>query len=56
LDFGDDVVGGGLLHEGRGVAIPMFGPGDDRCGEPGDTAEGSTAQAFVGEFFEPAFD
>src|SRR6185312_16162953 len=56
LDFGDDVVGGGLPDEGLGVAVPMLGPGGDRRGEIGDTAEGSTAQAFVGEFLEPAFD
>ena len=51
LDFGDDVVGGGLPYEGLGIAVPILGP-VVIAGEIGDTAEGSAAQAFVGEFLE----
>ena len=36
--------------------VMVFGPGGDRGSEVGDASESAAAQAFVGEFFEPAFD
>ena len=56
LNLGDDVVGGGLPDEWFWVLVLVLGPRGDRGGEVGDARECATAQAFVGEFFEPAFD
>src|ERR1700677_4180574 len=56
LNFGDDVLGGGFPDEWLGIVVPVFCPGGDCGGEVGDAAECAAAQAFVGEFFEPAFD
>jgi hypothetical protein len=51
LDFGDDVVAMAFQMKGwdRGSNTR---PSGDRRGEIGDIAEGSAAQAFVGEFLE----
>src|SRR5690348_6549980 len=56
LDFGDDVLCGGFPDEGFGVGVPVRGPRGDGLGEFGDAGEDPSAQAFVGEFLEPAFD
>src|SRR5271169_5024552 len=56
LNLGDDVVGGGLPDEWLWVVVPVLRPRGDCGGEVGDAGESATAQAFVGEFLEPAFD
>src|SRR6202453_5454772 len=56
LNFGDDVLGGGFPDKWLGIVVPVLCPGGDCGGEVGDAAECAAAQAFVGEFFEPAFD
>jgi hypothetical protein len=43
LDLGDDVVCGGFPDERFRVAVPMFGPGDDRGAQFGDAAERAAA-------------
>jgi hypothetical protein len=49
FDFRDDVVGGGIQMNGiEFQRLGLFGNGD--------AGEGSTSQAFVGEFLEPELD
>ena len=56
LDFGDDFFGGFVPDERFRVLVPVFGPHLDGVDELVDAGEAVTAEAFVGEFFEPAFD
>jgi hypothetical protein len=43
LDFGEDLVGGGLPDEGLEVVVPVFDPGLDRFDELVDAVEGAAA-------------
>jgi len=52
LDFGDDVVGGGLPYEGLGIAVPILGPVVIAAVRSATLLKAPRRRAFVGEFLE----
>ena len=56
FDFGDDLFGGLVPDEWFRVVVPVLGPQFNGVDELLNAGETVTAQAFVGEFFEPALN
>src|SRR5258708_38578772 len=54
FDFGEDVVGFGAPHEGRGLLVPLLDEASDGFDQIGDAGKTAAAHGLAGEFRKPA--